>query len=132
MSGPLFPTLDHRFCFTGHDKRAPPTFAKSFSAGPASEGPARQVRCSTFDNPFPFHRARQACPSAYRELERLIHEEWKTHADGQTDQNGVYHVRGFRGRYLVRIGRGNTWVVRTLAVDGNEPALLEVVWEMQN
>ena|GEM_PF-4299418 len=22
-SGPLFPTLDHRFCFTGHDKRAP-------------------------------------------------------------------------------------------------------------
>ena len=69
---------------------------------------------------------------AYRELERLIHEEWKTHADGQTDQNGVYHVRGFRGRYLVRIGRGNTWVVRTLAVDGNEPALLEVVWETQN
>jgi len=47
-------TFDHLFAFTGHDKRAPPTFAKSFSAGPASEGPACQVRCSTFNNPFPF------------------------------------------------------------------------------
>lgn len=69
---------------------------------------------------------------AYRELERLIHQEWKTHAEGQTDQNGMYRVRGFCGRYLVRIGRDNTWVVRTLAVDRNEPAVLDVVWEKPN
>ncbi len=66
---------------------------------------------------------------AYRELERLIHQEWKTKAEGHTDQAGTYRVRGFHGRYLVRVGKENTWVVRTLTVDQNNPAAMEVVWQ---
>ena len=66
---------------------------------------------------------------AYRELSRLIHQEWNTQAEGKTDQNGTYHIRGFCGRYEVRIGKGNTWMVRTLPVNQTAPAVLEVVWE---
>jgi len=38
--------LDYRFRFSGHDKRAPPTFRL--------EGPACQVRGTTFDYPSHF------------------------------------------------------------------------------
>ncbi|HPZ82782.1 MAG TPA: endo-1,4-beta-xylanase [Thermogutta sp.] len=65
---------------------------------------------------------------AYRELEQLIHQEWETRANGQTDQEGTYRVRGFHGRYLVRVGKESTWVVRTLTVDQKIPATLEVLW----
>jgi hypothetical protein len=66
---------------------------------------------------------------AYRELSRLIHQEWNTQTEGKTDQHGTYHVRGFCGRYEVRIGKDNTWTVRTLTVNQAGPAVLEVVWE---
>lgn len=65
---------------------------------------------------------------AYRELERLIHHEWKTCTEGQTDRNGTYRTRGFCGRYLVRVGKTDTWVTRTMTVDQEIPATLEVLW----
>ncbi|MGQ9504372.1 MAG: endo-1,4-beta-xylanase [Thermogutta sp.] len=66
---------------------------------------------------------------AYRELSRLIHQEWKTQAEGKTDQTGVYRTRGFCGRYQVRIGIGNAWLVQMLTVNQAAPTVLEVVWE---
>ena len=66
---------------------------------------------------------------AYRELERLIHHEWKTRAEGKTDHTGTYHLRGFCGEYTVRAVRGNTSLVRTFTVGRHAPAKLEILWE---
>ena len=66
---------------------------------------------------------------AYRELERLIHHEWKTRAEGKTDHTGTYHLRGFCGEYTVRAVRGNTSLVRTFTVSRHAPAKLEILWE---
>lgn len=38
---------------------------------------------------------------AYECLRRWIHEEWKTHFAGNTDENGAIRFRGFFGRYQV-------------------------------
>jgi len=46
------------------------------------EGPACRVRCATLDHPFPFARARQACPSdLFRRdlLVRSVVQRWIIH-----------------------------------------------------
>jgi hypothetical protein len=35
----------------------------------------------------------------YDAIRKLIHQEWHTSADGQTDANGRFPFRGFRGSY---------------------------------
>jgi GH35 family endo-1,4-beta-xylanase len=40
---------------------------------------------------------------AYTALQLLIHKEWKTTAEGKTDDDGVFRFRGFHGRYAVAI-----------------------------
>ncbi len=45
---------------------------------------------------------------AYLALQKLIHEEWRTRAEGVTDADGVFRFRGFHGSYL-------------LSTDNNQP-----------
>lgn len=44
---------------------------------------------------------------AYRELQKLIREEWRTNANGVTDADGFFRFRGFHGSYLIRTESGN-------------------------
>lgn len=44
--------------------------------------------------------------AAYRELDRLINQEWKTNAKAQTDAQGQARFRGFYGKYQVKVTRG--------------------------
>ena len=39
----------------------------------------------------------------YAALKKLIHEEWHTHAEGQTDAVGALAFRGFHGQYRVEV-----------------------------
>jgi len=39
----------------------------------------------------------------YESLKKLIHQEWHTKAQGQTDADGKFAFRGFRGRYEVAV-----------------------------
>jgi len=39
----------------------------------------------------------------YTRLKKLIHEEWTTHVDATTDEQGTAAFRGFRGRYTIRV-----------------------------
>ncbi|MGB2976740.1 MAG: endo-1,4-beta-xylanase [Phycisphaerae bacterium] len=48
---------------------------------------------------------------AYDSLRRLIHGEWKTHAEGRTDGAGTFALRGFYGRYRVQVRFGGRTVV---------------------
>ena len=41
--------------------------------------------------------------AAYRALDRLINEQWKTRVELQTDANGQAHFRGFFGTYRVKL-----------------------------
>jgi endo-1,4-beta-xylanase len=43
---------------------------------------------------------------AYDALWRLIQREWKTRAEGRTDPGGTFALRGFHGRYRVRVEFG--------------------------
>jgi GH35 family endo-1,4-beta-xylanase len=38
----------------------------------------------------------------YEALKKLIHEEWQTRAEGQTDATGAFAFRGFYGQYQVQ------------------------------
>ncbi|GMU93177.1 MAG: hypothetical protein AMXMBFR4_22350 [Candidatus Hydrogenedentota bacterium] len=38
---------------------------------------------------------------AYTALQLLIHKDWKTSAEGKTDESGMFRFRGFHGRYAV-------------------------------
>lgn len=44
--------------------------------------------------------------AAYRTLDRLINEEWKTKASVQTDAQGKAKLRGFYGRYEIEVAQG--------------------------
>ena len=35
----------------------------------------------------------------YQSLKRLIHQQWRTVADGKTDAQGHFQFRGFHGQY---------------------------------
>ncbi|MCY3023346.1 MAG: endo-1,4-beta-xylanase [Planctomycetota bacterium] len=39
----------------------------------------------------------------YSALQKLIHEEWKTRAEGQTDATGAFAFRGFLATYRVKV-----------------------------
>lgn len=43
---------------------------------------------------------------AYRELDRLINQDWKTNLTVQTDAGGKAGFRGFHGRYVLRVTSG--------------------------
>jgi hypothetical protein len=43
---------------------------------------------------------------AFDSLRRLIHEEWRTKAEGRTDGSGEFTFRGFAGRYEVTATAG--------------------------
>lgn len=49
-------------------------------------------------------RADMSPKPAYQALRDLIHKEWKTQAEGQTDASGRFEFRGFLGGYEVRVG----------------------------
>lgn len=40
---------------------------------------------------------------AYTALQLLIHKDWKTTAEGKTDERGMFRFRGFHGRYAVAV-----------------------------
>lgn len=44
--------------------------------------------------------------AAYNALDELINKQWKTTAEGKTDDQGKAGFRGFFGKYTVRISRG--------------------------
>lgn len=46
--------------------------------------------------------------AAYRALDKLINEEWKTRADVTADDKGQARVRGFFGKYQVKVVRAGT------------------------
>jgi endo-1,4-beta-xylanase len=43
----------------------------------------------------------------YNALKDLIHNQWRTKAEGKTDKKGIYQLRGFHGKYDVYIQRSN-------------------------
>jgi GH35 family endo-1,4-beta-xylanase len=46
--------------------------------------------------------------AAYRALDQLINEQWRTRAQPQTDASGQARFRGFFGKYQVKVVSGNT------------------------
>ena len=46
--------------------------------------------------------------AAYRALDQLINQQWKTQTSVQTDANGQARFRGFYGKYQVKAARGDT------------------------
>jgi hypothetical protein len=44
-------------------------------------------------------RADMSPKPVYEQLQRLIHDEWKTRATGATDDSGRFAFRGFLGKY---------------------------------
>ncbi len=44
--------------------------------------------------------------AAYRALDELINKQWKTGAEGKTDEKGRAGFRGFFGKYTVRVSHG--------------------------
>lgn len=63
---------------------------------------------------------------AYRELDKLINHEWMTHADGKTDEHGRFSVRGFHGRYSVRVSKGAEVAFDGVHITSEGPAALTV------
>lgn len=43
---------------------------------------------------------------SFRTLDRLINQEWKTRLSARTDSQGVFHFRGFYGKYGVKVTKG--------------------------
>ena len=55
-------------------------------------------------------RADHTPKPAYEALRRLIHEEWHTRVEGQSNQAGRFACRGFYGQYRVTVSIGSqTW-----------------------
>jgi endo-1,4-beta-xylanase len=65
--------------------------------------------------PSGFIRKDNSTKPVYHELKRLIHEEWSTEAELQTDENGVAVLDGFKGEYEITL-QGKT--IR-FTLDGN-------------
>ena len=61
---------------------------------------------------------------AYRALERLIRDEWRTECDATTDENGCAEVCGYKGGYILSDGTSKASL--RLEGDGGE---IEVVLE---
>lgn len=53
---------------------------------------------------------------AYRELERLIRTEWRTHVRTKTDENGRAEFRGFAGKYSIQVVADGTVVSTVIDV----------------
>jgi GH35 family endo-1,4-beta-xylanase len=58
---------------------------------------------------------------SYLALEKLIHETWTTHAQGQTDPTGNFGFRGFRGTYDVTVQVNGKTTQQEFTVSQNEP-----------
>lgn len=50
--------------------------------------------------------ARLEPKAAYRALDRMINQEWKTRAECRTDEGGMIRIRGFYGTYAVEVTGG--------------------------
>lgn len=50
-------------------------------------------------------RADNSPKPSYRELQRLIHEEWTSQGELHTDENGVAELAGFRETYSLHTDR---------------------------
>ena len=58
-------------------------------------------------------RADNSSKPSYRELQRLIHEEWTSQRELHTDENGVAELAGFRGTYSLHTDRAQAEVQLT-------------------
>lgn len=58
-------------------------------------------------------RADNSPKPSYRELQRLIHEEWTSQGELHTDENGVAELAGFRGTYSLHTDRAQAEVQLT-------------------
>ncbi|MBI4614912.1 MAG: endo-1,4-beta-xylanase [Planctomycetes bacterium] len=56
----------------------------------------------------------------YERLEKLIHEEWKTRAAGETGADGTFAFRGFRGTYRIDVEVGGKKVTKEIALQSAE------------
>ncbi|MCX7013877.1 MAG: endo-1,4-beta-xylanase [Candidatus Sumerlaeota bacterium] len=63
---------------------------------------------------------------AYAALMKLIHDDWTTRAAGQTDENGCFPFRGFRGRYSVDVEADGKRAKREYSLAKNESNRIEV------
>jgi len=62
----------------------------------------------------------------FEAVRRLIHEEWRTDAEGKSDKEGVFKFRGFRGEYRVEARRGEKSAEARLRVAKGEENRLTV------
>ncbi len=59
---------------------------------------------------------------AYRVLERLIHDEWRTRTVGRTDPAGQFTFRGFHGHYRITVRHADMAETFDLHVSKDGPA----------
>jgi endo-1,4-beta-xylanase len=62
----------------------------------------------------------------YEQLQRLIHDEWKTRANGTTDDSGRFAFRGFLGKYRLAIQMSDGKVEREVQLTRDGPAEIVV------
>ncbi|MBN1492293.1 MAG: endo-1,4-beta-xylanase [Phycisphaerae bacterium] len=68
---------------------------------------------------------------AYRVLERLIHDEWRTRTVGRTDTAGQFTFRGFHGRYQITVRAGEKSKTFDVHVAKDGPAQHRLVLDEQ-
>ena len=67
---------------------------------------------------------------AYKTLDRLINQDWKTRLNGKTDEKGNFRFRGFHGNYGVRVVLPNgTEKTFTLEIGNSKAAKKRFVCE---
>ncbi|MDQ8194794.1 endo-1,4-beta-xylanase [Coraliomargarita sp. SDUM461004] len=59
---------------------------------------------------------------AYNALKDLIHNEWRTHHQDETDESGQLQFRGFSGDYKITVQHGDKQVIRNIAVNAKNEA----------
>ncbi len=61
---------------------------------------------------------------AYLALQDLVRREWRTHAEGVTDADGVFRFRGFRGSYLLSTenNRADSGIQSTITLEPGKTA----------
>ncbi len=66
----------------------------------------------------------------YDALKNLIHNEWKTKAQGKTDKKGLYKFRGFHGKYdvFIKLSKGNI-VKKEIHIQKNSENRFKIVLE---
>jgi GH35 family endo-1,4-beta-xylanase len=64
---------------------------------------------------------------AYAALKQLIHEQWVTRSEGQTDKDGNFSFRGFRGQYMARITRGGKVIEQPFHVGTQNNNVINIV-----